>query len=218
MKIKLKYIPTIILTLTTAFAGFFLSSSRVGAVTDTDSADARVDVNDACTFNSNYDYTFSYSALNGTSGNTTSDTRPAAYLVSVTCNNISGFKIKAVGYSPDALNPGGVDGNTDMFSTTTSDVIPTGTATSGPTSSWAMRITSANVTAPTGTGAPTATIQSPFTTWASVPYIDTTVVQFGGSTSAVVEGNMTADYQFYVSQNQSAGSYTGKVKYTIVGD
>ncbi|MDO5480436.1 MAG: hypothetical protein Q4F58_02070 [Candidatus Saccharibacteria bacterium] len=219
MKIKLKYVPSLILTVMTVFGAVVLTTPYARA-TNPDSAEARVVVDDACTFNDNYDYTFTFSAMNGTVGDTTSETRSYTdgNIVKVTCNNITGFKIKAIGFSPDAAHATGYDGNTDMYSPTTSAVIPTGTATSGATSAWAMRITSASVTSPTGTGAPTATIQTPFATWASVPSSATTVIQFGGSTTSPVEGNMRADYQYYISQSQPAGTYTGKVKYTIVGD
>ena len=192
-----------------------------GAV-NPDSAEAWVEVNDACSFDDDYSSTFNISAMNGTTGNTESMNRvnpPSAgdNLVHVSCNNISGFSIKAIGYSPDATHTTGYDGNTDMYSSTTSAVISTGTATSGATSAWAMKITSATndvVTTTSGVTYPNG-YQN---TYGVVPSSATTVLHFAGSTSAVVTGSFRPDYQYYISQSQPAGTYTGKVKYTIIGD
>ena len=218
MKIKLKYLPSLTLTLMTVVSGAALLMP--GASAATESADAVVNVNDACGFDSDYSYTSSLSTAAGTTVNTESDTTKNSSdgLVHVTCNNINGFLIQAIGSSPTSSSSGaGVDGATDMYGA--NGIIPTGTATTGATSNWAMKVTSATVTSPTGTGAPTATVPATWdNTYGAVPNATTTVITYGGSTSATVVGNFRTDYRVYVSSTQTAGSYEGAVKYTIVGN
>lgn len=222
MKIKLKYIPTLILTLMTAFAGLALLAPYAAAL-NPDSADAWVEVNDSCGFDSDFSYTYTFSAVNGTADDTdniVSDPRPT---ITLNCNSISGFVVKAVGFSPDATHATGDDGNTDMYSSTTTAIIPTGAGTTTgtiPTSTasfWGMRI-QASVTQPSS-GA-SATVASAYAlaahNYAAVPTTATTVVTYPGSTAMTVEGTMRPDYGFYVSQSQPAGTYTGKVKYTVI--
>lgn len=211
MKIKLKYIPTLILTLMAAVSGLALTTPYVGA-TNPDSVEARVEVSQACSFDDDYSSTFNISAMNGTSGTTESMNRvnPTDNMVHVSCNNIAGFDIKAVGYSPDATHASGYDGNTDMYSSTVSTPIPTGTATSGATSAWAMKVGSAS-------SSTSYTYQNGYNAYSNVPTTPAvSVLRFAGSTSAVVTGTFRPDYQYYISQSQPAGTYTGKVKYTIV--
>lgn len=227
MKNKSKYISSLILTLITVFAGVLLAAPRADAA-NTGKADAVVNVNDACGFDGeegDLDYTFTFSPANGiaddTEGIARETTTGAGNMeVTLTCNNISGFEIQAIGYSPDASNPSGANGNTDMYSSTTSAVIPTGAgvttatfSTSDP-SFWGMKITSA-------VGSNGQTITSAYATAAhtfvAVPSSATTVIRYNGDTSPVT-ASMRADYGFYISQAQPAGTYTGKVKYTVVPD
>ncbi len=210
MRIKLKYIPTIILTLMTAFGGAILTMPYVGAADD--SAEAVVQVNDACTFDADYSYTFSLSGSAGTSVDTTSVSSTTRQPITVTCNDINGFLIKAIGSSPTSSSAGvGVDGATDMYGA--NGTIPTGT--SGSNSYWAMKITSAtNNTVSGGVSYPNGYNN----TYGLIPSNSTTILSFTGSTTAVVTGSMRPDYMVNISTTQPAGSYTGAVKYTIVGN
>ena len=233
MKNKLKYTPSLILILTTVFAGLVLTAPYAMAESDGPySADAVVTVDESCSFDSDYTYTSTYTLSNGTAKDTEDDSSKPT--VNVTCNNSTGFSIKAIGYSPDATHATGNDGNTDMFmtgGTATSPVIPTGSGSTNTTfavsapSFWGMRVnTGTNPATSTSyvTSSTSYTINSTYNTaahtFAVVPSSATTIIHYTGSESAPVTGTFRTDYGVYVSQAQPAGTYTGKVKYTIIGD
>ena len=132
------------------------------------------------------------------------------------CNDNGGYAIYAVGYSADTI------GNTLMKHNTSSTYdFNTGTATSGNTSNWAMKLT-----AVTGTYAPTihSDANGSFASqnYHVVPNEYTKVVSFPSNTdlpanaSGVVGSGFTSTYAVWVSTTQVAGTYTGKVKYTLV--
>ena len=225
MRNKLKYIPSLLLILATVFAGFGLTMP--GARAETAPADAVVNVNDACTFDDDFSYTFTYAVDAGTADDTEDEARETTTgtgdkEITVSCNNINGFVIQAIGFSPDATHSAGYAGNTNMYSSTTSAVVATGAgATTGtiPTSTpsfWGMKITSA--TSPDGTVTINPTYGTTAHNYVAVPNATTTVVTYPGSTTGVVTGTMRPDYGFYISDTQPAATYTGKVKYTIVGN
>ena len=110
----------------------------------------------------------------------------------VTCNDASGWNVKAVGSS----NGSPV---TSMAASGSGTPIVTGTATSGATSNWMFKV------AGTGTVAG-------FQAWSAVPATATKVAT--GST-AVSEGAINTGYQVWVSATQEADTYTGKVTYTV---
>ena len=197
MKNKITYLPIGILTLTTALAGVSLSSTGVAADTS-GSRDATVTVGASCTFTGTTSYTASISVY---AGNTSeSDTSRAPY--SISCNNPTGFKVQAIGFSDNT------DGDTDMHAGTGSETIATGST--GPSSYWGFRIGFAYATAGT------ATVETGYNTYTSVPSSATDVISFSGSTASVVTGLFRPDYQIYVAPSQAAGTYSGAVKYTLV--
>lgn len=225
MKNRLKYIPSLLLISATVFAGLELVSPVVSAATD--NADAVVTVNDACLFDDDFSYTYTYTVNSGMSDDTEGTDRETTVgtkdkEITVTCNDINGFVIQAIGFSPDATHSAGYAGNTDMYSATTTAVIPTGAGTTTGTipastpSFWGMKITSA--TATSGTPTITAAYATAAHTFTAVPNSTAVVVTYPGSTAGVVTGTMRPDYGFYISDAQPAGTYTGKVKYTIVGN
>ncbi|MBQ1373287.1 hypothetical protein IIY66_00580 [Candidatus Saccharibacteria bacterium] len=113
------------------------------------------------------------------------------------CNDAGGWKITAQGVSGTS---GAVAGQTTMEPTGgTSTPIVTGTATSGDTSNWAFKVT--------GTGA-----SSMYTSFAAIPGTATTVAS---SSSSVVEGSLTPDYQVWISPAQESDTYTGYVRYIL---
>ena len=130
------------------------------------------------------------------------------------CNDNSGYAIYAVGYSADTI------GNTLMKhdSDATYD-FDTGTATSGGTSDWAMKLTAIS-----GTYAPTihSDTNGAFTSYHVVPSEYTKVVSFASNTDLPATGvnaegsGFTSTYAIWISSTQVAGTYTGKVKYTLV--
>ena len=130
------------------------------------------------------------------------------------CNDNSGYAIYAIGYSNDEF------GNTLMKhnSDNTRD-FDTGTATSGQNSDWAMKLS-----AIAGTYAPTihSDTNGAYTAYHVVPSTYTKVVSFGSNTDLPATGvnavgsGFSSTYAVWVSATQVAGTYTGKVRYTLV--
>lgn len=205
MKNKLKYTPTLILSLITLVSGGALVSS--GAIAITSSKDAVVTVVPVCTISPDTGYTYNLSVPGGGSTNTESVARNA---VQVSCNANNGFSIQAVGYSPDATHAGGLEGNTSMYSTV--GTIPTGTSGA---SYWAFKIGSVTSS---GSSTSTTAAVSPYGNYASVPASAVDVVVYGAPSTPgqAVTGTFKPDYKVTVSGGQPAGSYTGQVKYTLV--
>lgn len=110
----------------------------------------------------------------------------------VTCNDASGWNVKAVGSST------GSD-KTVMVPTGSGTPIATGTAESGATSNWMFKVA--------GTGA-----VSGYTSWAAVP---STATKVATSNTTVSEGTINTGYQVWVSATQQADTYTGSVTYTV---
>ena len=110
----------------------------------------------------------------------------------VTCNDASGWNVKAVGSSNGTPV-------TSMATSGTGTPIVTGTAESGATSNWMFKVA--------GTG-----IVSPYNAWAAVP---STATKVASGNTAISEGIINTGYQVWVSATQEAGTYTGKVTYTV---
>ena len=89
----------------------------------------------------------------------------------------------------------------------------TGTNTCGTTSSWAMKL---EAVTSSGAGAYTPTIVSPFNNYANVPTSYAKVATVANSVTATAEASLNAYYAVYISPSQLAGTYNGKVRYTIV--
>ena len=130
------------------------------------------------------------------------------------CNDLSGYSVYAIGYSNDEY------GNTLMkHNSDSNNDFNTGTATSGNTSEWAMKLIPVS-----GTYAPT--IQSDtsgsFAYYHVVPTTYTKVATFPSQTDAPVDGTpgigsaFKSTYAAWISATQPAGTYTGKVRYTLV--
>lgn len=117
----------------------------------------------------------------------------AGSVLSVKCNSKAGWDLKAVG-------AGTATDKTQMVASGTgSGNIATGTATSGGTSNWAFKIA--------GTGA-----SSSYTSFAKVP---STATSIASGTTTTDGSSFTVTYQIYMSPTQAAGTYTGKVTYTV---
>ena len=207
MKIKSKYIFTPVLTLMALFATAMLAGNP--AFADTGKADAIVDVLPACAFTDDDATTIIPTAPTTLSNSESISTKPDIVAV---CNGLNGWKIQAVGFSPDSTDPtGGVDGNTSMYSPVSGGLgnfIATGT--SGTSSYWSFKITSAT------SATTTATILNGYNNYSNIPAAAVDVANFtGDGAGGPVTGTIRADYQIFVSGGQAPGTYTGKVKYTI---
>ena len=83
-------------------------------------------------------------------------------------------------------------------------------ATTGTTSTWAMKI---NVTAGTANS-------NPFSDYAAVPTVADTVALKANAATGTAVNNVTfqPSYQVYVAPDQAPGNYAGKVTYTVTVD
>ncbi len=118
------------------------------------------------------------------------------------CNDSGGFAIYAIGYTNDTY------GNTALVGPDNNN-IATGTATSGGTSNWAMKIGAVS-----GTYAPT--IAGTYGSYSAVPSSYDKVASFNAVTDNTNGSSITTTYAAYIASNQQPGTYNGKVKYTLV--
>ena len=123
----------------------------------------------------------------------------------ILCNDANGFAVYAIGYSGETY------GNTTMVPSNlpAASGIVTGTATSGDTSNWAMKLTAVS-------GDYQPTLGTGFNVYHAVPDDYTKVANLNASTDAVSGSQFKSTYAVYISQSQPADTYTGKVKYTVV--
>ncbi len=129
--------------------------------------------------------------------------------VSVFCNDPSGFAVYAVGFTGDTF------GNNTMVGTNANNTIPTGTATSGTTSQWAMKLTKVTDTSIAYNPA-NMTITNNYDNYHAVPNSYDKVASFSSATDFTLGAKFTTTYAAYISNSQAADTYTGKVKYTLV--
>ena len=190
------YLATSLLAIT-VLAFLTLSSDFVKA-DDTSVDTIRITVPTSCTLNSTLDTAHT---ANMTPGQYKTDIGTTTF--QVLCNDPGGFDVYAIGYSNDTY------GTTTMINSSDSTIyFDTGTGQSG-NSQWAMKLTPV-----TGTYAPT--IQNGFNNYHVVPTTYTKVATFASNTDGTVGSKVQSTYAVYVSTSQIAGTYTGKVRYTIV--
>ncbi|MBR6505648.1 hypothetical protein IKT18_02330 [Candidatus Saccharibacteria bacterium] len=127
--------------------------------------------------------------------------------ISVICNDGEGFSVYAIGYS------GNEDGVSSMIGVSSGLTIPTGLVTDASASNWAMKLTAVS-----GTYTPTmlSDNEGPFTSYHTIPSINTKVATRPNGTSASSSSQFTATFAFGVSAAQAADTYVGKVKFTLV--
>ena len=179
-------------------AAFLLLSSNLVEASDYSVDTIRITVPTSCTLNSTLDTAHT---ANMTPGQYKTDIGTTTF--QVLCNDPGGFDVYAIGYSNDTY------GTTTMINSSDSTIyFDTGTGQSG-NSQWAMKLTPV-----TGTYAPT--IQNGFNNYHVVPTTYTKVATFASNTDGTVGSKVQSTYAVYVSTSQIAGTYTGKVRYTIV--
>ena len=139
------------------------------------------------------------------------------------CNDNNGFAIYAIGYTD---NEDGKNVLTNSTLGSTHDIV-TGTAISGGTSNWAMKLSTIISPASTypiivaGSTDDTDKEQGDldYSAFQAVPADYTLVAKrtAGTDIGTTAEGaTLKSTYQAYISKTQPAGTYTGQVKYTLV--
>ncbi|MBQ1373691.1 hypothetical protein IIY66_02725 [Candidatus Saccharibacteria bacterium] len=163
---------------------------------------ASVTVGTACNFSGNVD-----SQHNATITNGINSTDIGKTTLNVTCNDQGGYAVYAIGYTNDEY------GNTSLKSSISDDYnISTGTSTSGNTSNWSMKLS-------TVPGTTAATIENSYDNYHTVPDDYTKVATLNTITNpgtSTTGSSISTTYQAYISPTQPAGTYNGKVKYTLV--
>ena len=162
---------------------------------------ASITVGSACTMSGGGEYTAdiapgNYSEISGST-------------LTTVCNDSNGYSLYAVGFSGDNLD---TPTNTQMIGSNSIGNIST--ATSGSDSYWAIKLGA--VTSPTQLTPPT--ILNDFNNYHVIPETYTQIAKYTSSTatSSSDGASVQATYKVNVSTGQVAGTYTGKVKYTMV--
>ena len=136
--------------------------------------------------------------------------------LSTFCNDNNGYVVYAIGSSNNE------EGNNVLVSSVSTshtagdpdnyDII-TGTATSGNTSNWAMKLAYVdNDTSPTP-----PSLETGFLNYSNVPSSWTKVASIGSNTTNMDKGSsFTTTYAVYTSPTQPVATYTGQVKYAML--
>ena len=130
----------------------------------------------------------------------------------VICNDHSGFSVYAIGFGDDTLGNNRLIARIGGELSPSNDIV-TGTASSGNTSNWAMMLTPV-----AGTYAPTILSDNDgsFSSYHAVPSSYQKVATFASGTDSTNGSAFTSTYATYTTSFQPAGTYSGKVKYTMV--
>lgn len=173
-----------------------------GTLSQTDTVVVTVDSN--CSLaTSGTDVTPDASTYTAPIANGAYNTSIAGSTFTVTCNDTGGWKLNAVGAGTATGDVTKMDASTN----TDSDDIATGTTLDGSVSNWAFKI------AKGGDDAANITITTGYTDFSAIPSGATKIAQ---GTSTAGKSTITATYGVGISSTQSAGTYTGKVTYTLV--
>ena len=196
---RLLYVLTGFTLLTTLILGLSLSSTKVSGTSTT--ANAAVTVSSACTMtgtlNTPHTATVNPGVYQDSIGKTT---------FSVICNDPNGFAIYAIGYTGEEYS----GTNHTRLVGPNSNTITTGTATSGSTSNWAMKLESNDP------GTVNMNIVNGYNNYSAIPDTYTKVAQITSSTASATPATMSSTYAAFIASDQTAGTYNGKVKYTMV--
>lgn len=207
MSIKRSHIiPTSLLTIT-ILSGAALSSTLVSATDNTDIVDEiNITVPVSCSLSGTGMTSHNANIVNGTYQADIGSTTLKAF-----CNDTNGFAIYAAGYTGDDI--GTTNSNKLVGTPASIGNIDTGTATSGDTSNWAMKLaTDSNATY-------AITLDNGFGSYSSVPNSYTKVAHRDSGTdigTTATGASLTSTYAAFMSQTQPAGTYSGQVIYTLV--
>ncbi len=207
MKTKSLYIVPVVLLTTTLLTGIVLTSTITHADGNTNVTDAvSITVDSACTMTggptgeSTTDNTYTATIQPGTHSEIS-----GSKLVTI-CNDSLGYSIYAIGYSGDSYDS---STHTDLIGANNIGNIQTGT--SGNNSYWAMKLEAV-------TGVTPPTILNSFDNYHVIPDTYTQIAKQETSTSSPSSAGASVQtkYKVNISSSQTAGTYTGKVKYTMV--
>ena len=190
----------------TAVCGAILSSSIVSADNDTVVDQINITVPVSCTLSGTGMTSHTAEIANGTYEDDIGTTTLKAF-----CNDNNGFAIYATGYTGDEI--GATNSNKLVGTPASIGNIDTGTATSGNTSNWAMKLE----TDSTATYA--ITLDNGFGSYKAVPNEYTKVAHRDSGTDIgtnATGASLTTTYAAYMSSTQAAGTYSGQVIYTMV--
>ena len=194
---KVAYKLTGFLILTTVLSGIILASSITHADT-TVSSNASVIVNASCTITTGGGE-YSETIDPGTSKTITGNG------INVSCNDSGGYALYAIGFSGDSYDTP----NNNRMLGPNSQYIPT--ANSGSNSYWAMKVAGSSTTSNV------PTIDNSYSDFQIIPATYTKISHYNSSTTGTTTNSVTTPtYKINIASTQSAGSYTGKVKYTVV--
>ena len=207
MSIKLKHclpglvasVALVSLTIISYFLVNSLSAFAENSVID----DVSITINVACNVTATGSGTHSANIVNGTYESEIGTTD-----FKVICNDTSGYSIYAIGYSDQEYGNTKLLANINGSAAPTYDIV-TGTNTSGGTSNWAMKLMTTGSTS-------VATITNGYGSYSLVPATYTKVATLASSTDLTIGSTLQSTYAAFIAGNQPAGTYSGKVKYTLV--
>ena len=181
----------------TTFSAFVLSRITTFATASSVTDPVSISVASACTFSSDGG-SYSGTVIGGNSIELVGDS------ITTICNDVSGYSLYAIGYSGDSYDTN----NTKMLSSLGSNY-DISTNTSGTSSYWAMKVNPVSGNNPT--------ITNSFDSYHNIPAEYTQVATYNSTTTSGSTGSsVIPTYKIYASADQPAGSYTGKIKYTLV--
>ena len=201
---SLTYLTIYSLSSITIISGLTLSSSTVSADDVIDNVAVTVQV--ACTMSGTGMDSHSAEVVNGTYRADIGTTTIKAF-----CNDPNGFSIYAIGFTGDEYT--GTNHTKLVGTNDSTKTIATGTATSGSTSNWAMKLaTNSSATYP-------ITLTNGYGSYKGVPDTYTKVAERTSGTdvgTSATGSELTTTYAAFISSAQVADTYVGKVKYTLV--
>ncbi len=209
--LKDKYIlGTVSIVTVTIITGAFLSSIKVSATDDNVVDNININVPISCSMEGTGMTSHNANIVNGTYQADIGSTTLKAF-----CNDEEGFAIYAIGFTDDEY------GKTVLTNSTLGSTydIATGTATSGSTSNWAMKLTAPSNPTPTYPITITSDTSGSFSSYHAVPseYTKVATRTSGTDIGQSAEGStLTTTYAAYISKTQPSDTYEGKVKYTLV--
>ena len=210
--------------LTLGLVSFTILSSAVllstrNSVAVSAEATAAVIVTDACSIKTTIDEPHDATIANG---NYSGASGVGLTTLKIYCNDNAGFAIYAIGYTNDEYGNTVMHWNRASSASDTTNAINTGVYIAGTTinSTWSMKLASVAGTYAATIADGTNGTEN-FTTWHTVPEEYTKVAFKNTGTDAEVNGSgtgssITLTYDYFISQSQSPGVYTGQVKYTLV--